>query len=293
MPWVLKCRLGTAAQGQPAAPQIIPIIGVWLGYFPLEFGHMFALAFCIYFPATHVLLYYCHDLSHMRSIFFSVIAGNMFWFAYAKARPPSSVNDGHDCQECVLSSVCILCRWRPPRQECAHDSLTLPAVTPASHPRRYPEDEFRASHGATQKMCLGPGYSVGPIRLGATWYAGNLQHAVQRSAAPRDQVQDDREEHHGRGCHRRRQQSREEEQAAALAAGRPVDEHPGAKRLQEALERFVCPVTLSGLHLVTNSYACAWSSRQVHPVLGLFQLVCYLDCALVWLVQARWFSPKP
>ena len=50
---------------------------------------MFALAFCIYFPATHMLLYYCHDLSHMRSIFFSVIAGNMFWFAYAKARPPN------------------------------------------------------------------------------------------------------------------------------------------------------------------------------------------------------------
>lgn len=50
---------------------------------------MFALAFCIYFPATHMLLYYCHDLSHMRSIFFSVIAGNMFWFAYAKARSPT------------------------------------------------------------------------------------------------------------------------------------------------------------------------------------------------------------
>jgi len=66
--------------------QIIPIIGVWLGYFPLEFGRMFALAFSIYFPATHLLLYYCHDVSHMRSIFFSVTAGNMFWFAYAKAR---------------------------------------------------------------------------------------------------------------------------------------------------------------------------------------------------------------
>ncbi|KAK9845258.1 hypothetical protein WJX81_001552 [Elliptochloris bilobata] len=65
--------------------QIIPIVGVWLGYFPLEFGRMFALAFCIYFPATHMLLYYCHDVSHMRSIFFSVTAGNMFWFAYAKA----------------------------------------------------------------------------------------------------------------------------------------------------------------------------------------------------------------
>lgn len=68
--------------------QIIPIIGVWLGYFPLEFGRMFALAFSIYFPATHLLLYYCHDVSHMRSIFFSVTAGNMFWFAYAKACPP-------------------------------------------------------------------------------------------------------------------------------------------------------------------------------------------------------------
>jgi hypothetical protein len=64
---------------------IIPIIGVWLGYFPLEFTWWFALAFSIYFPATWMLLYYCHHISHMRSIYFSIIAGNMFWFAYAKA----------------------------------------------------------------------------------------------------------------------------------------------------------------------------------------------------------------
>jgi hypothetical protein len=74
---------------RPARAQVIPVIGVWLGYFPLEFGRMFALAFSIYFPATHLLLYYCHDVSHMRSIFFSVTAGNMFWFAYAKARGPA------------------------------------------------------------------------------------------------------------------------------------------------------------------------------------------------------------
>ena len=30
-----------------------------------------------------------HDVSHMRSIFLSVTAGNMFWFAYAKARGPA------------------------------------------------------------------------------------------------------------------------------------------------------------------------------------------------------------
>lgn len=95
-------ELGTAVQGQAPAPQIIPIIGVWLGYFPLEFGRMFALAFCIYFPATHMLLYYCHDLSHMRSIFFSVIAGNMFWFAYAKARPPAIADAGRGCCCCTL-----------------------------------------------------------------------------------------------------------------------------------------------------------------------------------------------
>ena len=83
-------ELASTFKSSPRRPQIIPIIGVWLGYFPLEFGRMFALAFCIYFPATHMLLYYCHDLSHMRSIFFSVIAGNMFWFAYAKARPPTT-----------------------------------------------------------------------------------------------------------------------------------------------------------------------------------------------------------
>ena len=83
------CRHPAATLYSPRAfvrAQIIPIIGVWLGYFPLEFGRMFALAFSIYFPATHLLLYYCHDVSHMRSIFFSVTAGNMFWFAYAKAR---------------------------------------------------------------------------------------------------------------------------------------------------------------------------------------------------------------
>ena len=66
---------------------MIPWIGVWAGYFPLEFTRMFALAFTIYYTACNVLLYYCHDPSHMRSIYFSVIAGNMFWFTYAKACP--------------------------------------------------------------------------------------------------------------------------------------------------------------------------------------------------------------
>lgn len=46
---------------------------------------MFALAFTIYSVTSHLLLYYCHDLRHIRSIYFSICAAHVFWFAYAKA----------------------------------------------------------------------------------------------------------------------------------------------------------------------------------------------------------------
>ena len=65
--------------------QVIPVVGVWAGYFPLEFNWWFALAFTIYSPASYLLLYYCHSFSHLRSIYFSIVAAHMFWFAYAKA----------------------------------------------------------------------------------------------------------------------------------------------------------------------------------------------------------------
>lgn len=65
--------------------QVIPVVGVWAGYFPLEFNWWFALAFTIYSPACYLLLYYCHSPSHLRSIYFSIVAAHMFWFAYAKA----------------------------------------------------------------------------------------------------------------------------------------------------------------------------------------------------------------
>ena len=65
--------------------QVIPVVGVWAGYFPLEFTRMFALAFSIYSPASYMLLYYCHDWRHIKSIYFSIVAAHMFWFAYTKA----------------------------------------------------------------------------------------------------------------------------------------------------------------------------------------------------------------
>ncbi len=58
---------------------------MWAGYFPLQFNWWFALAFTIYSPACYLLLYYCHSPSHLRSIYFSIVAAHMFWFAYAKA----------------------------------------------------------------------------------------------------------------------------------------------------------------------------------------------------------------
>ena len=61
------------------------MIGVWAGYFPLQFNWWFALAFTIYTPASYMLLYYCHSPSHLRSIYFSIVAAHMFWFAYTKA----------------------------------------------------------------------------------------------------------------------------------------------------------------------------------------------------------------
>ena len=64
---------------------MVPIIGVWAGFFPLEFSWWFALAFTIYSVASHLLLYYCHDIRHMRSIYFSICAAHVLWFAYAKA----------------------------------------------------------------------------------------------------------------------------------------------------------------------------------------------------------------
>ena len=64
---------------------VVPVVGVWAGYFPLEFSHMFALAFTIYAVMSHILLYYCHDPRHIRSIYFSICAAHVFWFAYAKA----------------------------------------------------------------------------------------------------------------------------------------------------------------------------------------------------------------
>lgn len=68
-----------------ACPQVIPVIGVWAGYFPLQFNWWFALAFTIYSPCCYALLYYCRSTSHLRSIYFSIVAAHMFWFAYAKA----------------------------------------------------------------------------------------------------------------------------------------------------------------------------------------------------------------
>lgn len=68
-----------------SAVQAIPVIGVWGGYFPLQFNWWFALAFTIYSPCCYLLLYYCHSTSHLRSIYFSIVAAHMFWFAYAKA----------------------------------------------------------------------------------------------------------------------------------------------------------------------------------------------------------------
>ena len=65
--------------------QVIPVIGVWAGYFPLQFNWWFALAFTIYSPCSYLLLYYCHHTSHLRSIYFSIVAAHMFWYAYAKA----------------------------------------------------------------------------------------------------------------------------------------------------------------------------------------------------------------
>lgn len=35
---------------------------------------------------SHCLLYYCHDWRHIRSIYFSICAAQVFWFAYAKVR---------------------------------------------------------------------------------------------------------------------------------------------------------------------------------------------------------------
>lgn len=64
---------------------VVPVVGVWAGYFPLEFTRMFALAFTIYALCSHLLLYYCKDLKHIRSIYFSICAAHVFWFAYAKA----------------------------------------------------------------------------------------------------------------------------------------------------------------------------------------------------------------
>ena len=46
----------------------------------------FALAFTIYSALSHCLLYYCHDFRHMKSIYFSICAAHVFWFAYAKVR---------------------------------------------------------------------------------------------------------------------------------------------------------------------------------------------------------------
>lgn len=51
----------------------------------MQFNWWFALAFTIYSPACYLLLYYCHSPSHLRSIYFSIVAAHMFWFAYAKA----------------------------------------------------------------------------------------------------------------------------------------------------------------------------------------------------------------
>ena len=64
---------------------MIPVIGVWAGYFPLQFNWWFALAFTIYTPCCYMLLYYCHSPSQLRSIYFSIVAAHMFWFGYAKA----------------------------------------------------------------------------------------------------------------------------------------------------------------------------------------------------------------
>ena len=66
---------------------MVPIIGVWAGFFPLEFSWWFALAFTIYSASAHLLLYYCHDVRHMRSIYFSICAAHVLWFAYAKVGP--------------------------------------------------------------------------------------------------------------------------------------------------------------------------------------------------------------
>ena len=47
----------------------------------------FALGFTIYSALNHMLLYYCHDWRHMKSIYFSICAAHVFWFAYAKVSP--------------------------------------------------------------------------------------------------------------------------------------------------------------------------------------------------------------
>ena len=85
--------------------QVVPIIGVWAGFFPLEFSWWFALAFTIYSVTAHILLYYCHDVRHMRSIYFSICAAHVLWFAYAKVS--SSMHLSYRCLVYDIST----CGW--------------------------------------------------------------------------------------------------------------------------------------------------------------------------------------
>lgn len=45
---------------------LIPAIGIWTGYFPIEFNLWFAAAFTMYFTVLHIMVYYCHSFAHIR-----------------------------------------------------------------------------------------------------------------------------------------------------------------------------------------------------------------------------------
>ena len=67
-----------------ALPELIastPQVGV----FPMAIGRQLALALTLYALATHLLLYRCRTLAHIKALWFASVCNQILWFAYLKA----------------------------------------------------------------------------------------------------------------------------------------------------------------------------------------------------------------
>lgn len=63
----------------------IPLVTIWVGFFPVVISRLFALALTCYAATTTALQYYARTPRHVEALWFANVANSILWWAYVKA----------------------------------------------------------------------------------------------------------------------------------------------------------------------------------------------------------------